>query len=74
MLTIIALHLNALIKARRDRAVLRRLLTEKEYALDDMGLTRSDVEAALGLSYRSDIATAARNLSARTLGMDRRRT
>ncbi|MEM0922332.1 MAG: hypothetical protein AAGF44_11000 [Pseudomonadota bacterium] len=72
MLTLITLHIAAWIKARRDRAALRNLLTKDDHVLDDMGLARFEVEEALGLPYRFNIAEAARNMSRRSLGLDQR--
>ncbi|MEL6477822.1 MAG: hypothetical protein AAFR17_10895 [Pseudomonadota bacterium] len=72
MLTLITLHFAAWIKARRDRAALRELLAKEDRVLDDMGLARFEVEQAMGLPYRFNIAEAARNMSRHSLGLDQR--
>ncbi|MEM7506929.1 MAG: hypothetical protein AAF415_09280 [Pseudomonadota bacterium] len=72
MLSLIAAHLALWLKARRDRAALRRLLDKGDHVLDDAGLTRGDVEAALGLSYRDDLIARARHMSELTLRLDQR--
>ena len=72
MLTLLTFHFAKWIKARRDRAALRQMLTESDQTLDDIGLVRHEIETALGLPYRFDIAQTARSLSARSLGLDQR--
>lgn len=72
MLSLIATHFALWLKARRNRATLRRLLDKDDRVLDDAGLTRGDVEAALGLSYREDLVARARHMSELTLRLDQR--
>ena len=72
MLTLLTLHFAKWLKARRDRAALRKILAKGDHVLEDVGLVRHEVEVALGLPYRFDIAAAARSLSTRSLGLDQR--
>lgn len=71
MLTII--HQTALrwIEEYRRRAQLRSLLAKDDRMLQDIGLTRHDVEAALGQPMEVDARAYARKHAAATFAFDR---
>ncbi|MEM1160531.1 MAG: hypothetical protein AAGJ28_06325 [Pseudomonadota bacterium] len=57
----------------RNRLELNRLLEKDDRLLRDAGLTRTDIEAALGRPWRFDARDEAIRMSHMTLKMDRAR-
>lgn len=71
MLTLIANAFRRWLDDRRDRALLRRLLQKPDRELEDIGLTRGDIENALEQPYGVRIGEAARRGSRQSLRFPR---
>lgn len=57
--------------ARQSRAVTRQLLTHDDRLLNDIGVSRSDVNQALAISWDADPAVALAEIRRRRLQADR---
>lgn len=57
--------------ARRSRAVTRQLLTQDDRMLDDIGVSRSDVEKALASDWDTDPAATLAEIRRRRMQADR---
>lgn len=74
MLTTLIATVRSWMEYRRQRADLLGLLENDDSVLEDIGLTRADIEAALSRPFRLDDGPVieARRLSRLTLALDRR--
>ncbi len=57
--------------ARQSRAVTRQLLTHDDRLLNDIGVSRSDVDQALAVAWDADPAVALAGIRRRRLQVDR---
>lgn len=70
MLSLLTTAMLRWIEASRRRAELRALLRQNDRALEDIGLTRSEIEAALNQTVTETARGRAYRTAARTMALD----